>query len=1406
MNSFLPAVLAILLPLLTTSSFGASSADGLPTPFATSVSGDDLDPATFAEWVDGNEKLISDRGITSLPQSLLWLGPNAVPSGHDDSQWIPAQRIKQGKLSTDEAGPDEQVLWVLPAVTITRALRFTHVAQTVDHSYAGSLAGAAILPDRLVNLAPQAWATASATPQHAGRLIDEINNGGKAWDNIPLRDGNRPQTIAENPEWAMLIWSHPVSLQGLALLGNGFGAVEAQVYAGPPDQHPRTASDANWQTVENAPDLKNHSSSGLGLDWIDFGRPVTTRAVRLRFTSALDETGSLLPIGSTKGGKRGWLDEILALQSLNDADLETALPAAPAKENHAPIAIKFTLPENGLVTLVMEDSHGQRLRNLIAETPFPKGENTVYWDGTDDLGRDLDAVHHGIYDIPAQFVMPGTYSARGLWHRPIDLRYQMSVYSPGHPPWPTQDGTGGWMTNHTPASCAVFVPGNKAPGGQPTVFIGSFVSEGGSALSWLDLDGNKMGGRGWIGGNWTGAQFLAYDDGPDAVPGIYAYVGAAWRGLDKPQPGQKNYGVIRLTGLTSPTSSGDKPVLTPVYTFDLPPNPDDVPIYDQKNMGGLAVHNGLLVFSQPSLDQLVFVDAKAGKVVGVAPVSNPKGLAFDQKGRLLVLSEKALLRFTLDTSPLPLGKPEMIVANLEEPVGLTVDGQDNIYISDRGTSHQVKVFSAEGTPVKTYGRPGAPQAGPYDPDHMNNPKGLAVDSNGRLWVTEEDFQPKRISVWNSDGTLWKAFYGPQEYGGGGFVDSHDPTRFSYNGMEFHLDWDKGESSLTRVYYRLGHDMFQKIRWFMPPDWALYLQGKRYLSNAFSNSPTSGAGIAFLFLDQGNVAVPAAAMGRATDWDMLKGDAFKALWPQGTNVQSSPLMFVWNDLNGDGLVQPNEVKTWNVSSGGVTMTDDGSFVVNNVHSPGEPGHVMRFSPSRFTERGVPVYEKEGEILADAQGPASSGGDQALVGTDGWTVLTTAPPPYSNYGLGGVQNGVALWSYPSLWPGLHASHESPEPEEPGELIGTTRLLGDFVTPKNSDAGPLFFINGNQGDMYVFSQDGLFVTQLFKDIRQGIPWQMPVAQKGMLVNDLTVNDESFYPTVTQVPDGSIYMTTGKIPALVKVDGLESIHRIAAISVDVSADDLKLAQDFVTQRESARQAAEGSGVLKVTLRSQAPDLQDWADADWAPIDQRGVAAYFNSNSQPYDVQAAVTIADGKLFALWKTADPRLLRNSGEIDNAPFKTGGALDLMLGTDLNANPHRVQPVAGDLRLLVTQIKGKTKAMLYRAVVPGTPEIQKVQFSAPWHSTTLDSVTDVSDQVQLTPDNKGNYEIAVPLNLLGLHPRDGTRINGDIGILRGDGTQTIQRIYWNNKATAIVSDVPSEAMLTPGLWGVWEFHSK
>lgn len=40
----------------------------------------------------------------------------------------------------------------------------------------------------------------------------------------------------------------------------------------------------------------------------------------------------------------------------------------------------------------------------------------------------------------------------------------------------------------------------------------------------------------------------------------------------------------------------------------------------------------------------------------------------------------------------------------------------------------------------------------------------------------------------------------------------------------------------------------------------------------------------------------------------------------------------------------------------------------------------------------------------------------------------------------------------------------------------------------------------------------------------------------------------------------------------------------------------------------------------------------------------------------------------------------------------------------------------------------------------------------------------------------------------------------------GTRAASRIYWSNKNTNIMSDLPSEAALQPNLWGLFRFKAE
>ena len=1414
-------------------------------PLASSLTDGNLDDSVSAEWADGAEHPVAQPGnlrarLWTTTHSSLYgtfafgagvqpgprhlrigfhtaiavgsvlirgggalsvLRPGAAYPGNlgNDSQWLAATRLVGGQVSAAEAGPNDYALWLLPPGTMTRALRLTHVAAMTDSTYTATLGDAFVSPTRLANLAPEATVLASQNESAAGTINDEQANP-HPWDNGPVF--HQPIS-AQNPAWVILSWPSAVALRGLAVLSAGFGGGDVETLDAAETAPPLSAAESSWHSVVAPFTMPSQYPVSLAIDWLDFGRTVSTRAIRLHMTAVTDEHHNPNLAGSTRNGARVWLTELMALAPVgsgNPAPMVAALTAAA--HPHPPIAVPFHLDKAGYVTLVLEDGHGNRVRNLVSDTLFPAGDNTAWWDGSDDLSRDTEAAGHGVDLIPTHMVAPGSYGVRGLVHDQVQLRYQFTVYNPGTPPWLTPDHRGGWLADHTPPSAALFVPASSAPGGQPLVYLGSVIGESGPSLAWVTLDGRKVGDTTLVDGTWAGASCLARDDGSTVTPGAFAYVASSSPDRDHANtPGRL---IMHLSALTA---QGAQQVFSePFVSMPFPPRtlsrPMDGGFYQ---VTGCAVRNGVAAVSIAANNEVLLVDLARGADLGALPVDAPQGLAFDSAGRLLVLSGTKLLRYAplpragqLQAGAIP-APGALPISGLEEPVALTLDSSGNLYISDRGNSNQVKVFSPSGALLRVIGHAGAPAAGPYDAQHMNNPRGLAIDANNNLWVAEEDYQPKRVSLWTLDGQFLKAFYGPSEYGGGGSLDPADPSRFYYHGMEFHLDSTTGASSISDVLYRPPTDAAQGDP--MPTE-AYHLQGRRYFGDTLQPE-TSAAAVAMVYREvSSGKLVPAAAAGDASKWSVLSGPEFAGSLPPGTNLASrnpkDGVFFLWSDLNGDGKPEPEEVLYLKVPNVGTTIEPDLTLVDSDLD-----GKTVAFHPVRFTVQGVPVYAFDhSEVISpQAQKPAGDGGGQVLLSANA-TVLTTASAPYAPQSIEGFDRSGHSWSYPNLWPGLHPAHSAPVEDHPGELIGITHLLGDFVTPPNSDAGPLWAVNGNFGPVYLFTADGLFVDKLMEDIRTGKPWNMSNPQRNMLLNGLSLQDENFNPSIAQSPDGTIYLVDGRKTSLIRVDGLSSIRRITAAPVNLTAANLETAQTFSLAVEAARQAQSGALSSHIPTLSAPPQslaaFLSTPALPWMTIDQRIITQGFAQI--PTSTEAVAAIAGGRLYAAWQTGDAKLAVNAGTVENAPFKTGGALDLMLGTDPKANPGRTTPVAGDLRLLVYVADGSPKATLYRAVVAGTKS--PVPFSSPARTVYFDQVTDVTGQVEFFADG-GNYAISIPLGVLGLKPAPGERIKADIGVLRGDGSSTLQRVYWSNKATGIVADVPSEAELTPNLWGEWVF---
>ena len=1289
----------------------------------------------------------------------------------NEEQWIEAKRAYAGKYVTTEVGKDEYALWILPPNTSTRALRFSHSPDPADGDYGCVLQGVQVSPERLNNVAAAAQVTTSANAGRASVLVNgQAETNAAVWANYDRNKRDRvPGSVVSesNPVVVTLTFKNEIEVSGLCLFDAGFQAAEVQFLDGSGGGNTMPV----WKKAGNFTSVLP-SYGNFYPNYISFAKPFKTKSVRLYINNPVYDSRFQL---AAFNGTRVWLGDIAVLQNIGSMKLyDKDTNSSPGSSQHVykGIPFKFYLPTAGNVTLVVEDQYGKRVRNLVEDAYFPAGNNTVFWNGITDLKRDADAAAHGLYHIPEEFAAEGKYRVKGVVHNPVSATYQFSVLSSGTPPWMTDDHTGGWLADHSAPQSVLFVPAVNSPNGKDAMLIGCYVAESSDGLIWVDMQGKKIAGKKWLSGVWTAAPYLSADVS-SSVSGGSIYACAVW------SASEASKAEIRITAIEK---FKDESVITlPIGDF-----------FDSKHkeweVRGFAVYDNIAVVSLSKRDKLLLIDLKAKKKVGEIPLPDPKGVVFTKQGALLALSGNNLVRF----SSVRVTSYTTLTSSLPQPSSIMLSpGGDEIYIAAAANSHQVLVLTPSGKLKRTVGVAGAPVAGVYNKLHMNNPNGMALDSFGRLWVAETDYLPKRMSVWDSKGQLVRAFYGPGKYGGGGTIDAADKAKLYYadvNGtLEYKIDWQRQQATLVNVLYREKPGMMPLGERNLTPETAFYRNGKRYFTNSFNTNPGGGHQVGFIFLNKGNVIVPVAAAGKVKDWPYLK-----ELAP----VSNQEYLFLWSDGNENAVAELSEVQLITEQGGGVTVMPDLS--INMVVK----GAVERFKPLGFSSVGVPYYSTQRyDVLTS--GASEYGGafvNQVLSFPDGGIVATGGGiAPFDKYSLCGDFNNQ-VWAYPNMWPGIHPSHNAPVPEKKSILVGTTRLLGPYFYPSRSSE-PLWALNSNHGMVYVFTEDGLLVTTLFEPMRSGKPFKMPLETKGLNLKNVTLGEENFWPTITGTATGEVYIVSGISGSIIKIEGLDSMRRVTGNYLSVTQADLQQCAALLTTTVTDAYDAK---IFKVPFKNDIVtdgDLKDWGNARWMSLEARGTDAYFNATNRAYNIEASVAVTASFLMAAFKTEDKNLIRNSGSALPGLFKTGGGLDIMIGA-VNAPYDRTKPAMGDMRLLIAEVSGRIKALLYKPVSPDSHG-PKVPFSSPWRTIKFDEVIDVSQYINVKASGTGNFEIAVPLNLLRLTSVKGKSIRADIGVLRGDGTQTIARSYWSNKNTAIVSDVPSEAELLPQFWGEWEF---
>ena len=480
--------------------------------------------------------------------------------------------------------------------------------------------------------------------------------------------------------------------------------------------------------------------------------------------------------------------------------------------------------------------------------------------------------------------------------------------------------------------------------------------------------------------------------------------------------------------------------------------------------------------------------------------------------------------------------------------------------------------------------------------------------------------------------------------------------------------------------------------------------------------------------------------------------------------------------------------------------------------------IELKPAKFTSGGVPVYDvATAKRLPIPQHYVPVG--KHLVAGLGGTFNSPRDGVYANgHHLFTDRDGNLTAKYRCNWGGVHASWSSTPgyaPGQSGRSIGELHFAG--VVEANKDLGHVVAIQGNYGQSFLWSEDGLFVTPLFKDSRQNPKGWGAKEEFGADWTDITMMGECFGGMMSKQDDGKVRYLFGRNGChVVRVEGLEAVKRFDAGTVELKG-------PTATGRPAPK-SEPVERVLRVpNVKGRFPAFKaDGDPAEWTGVPRREIKV---GNEVVAKVAVAHTLEH--LWILAEVEDPSPWRNVGADPRLAFKTGDAIDLYLGSGDDARgvghlthtpkgdhpaarPDRISPGLGDVRVLIAPgAKGKPPVVTaYRPVKPEAKPEEAMKFESPVKSHAFASVAAIPDVQVAVKETKTGYvvEVRLPCDRIDLRDaRAGLRLRGDVGVLWGNeaGLVTERRAYLFNRgpAAAVVSDTPTEAELHPAEWGVW-----
>ena len=387
------------------------------------------------------------------------------------------------------------------------------------------------------------------------------------------------------------------------------------------------------------------------------------------------------------------------------------------------------------------------------------------------------------------------------------------------------------------------------------------------------------------------------------------------------------------------------------------------------------------------------------------------------------------------------------------------------------------------------------------------------------------------------------------------------------------------------------------------------------------------------------------------------------------------------------------------------------------------------------------------------------------------------------VGNISDGINFHTVDGrsgAYPNRYGRHDAPAAQR-GVLIAPFRTNG--VVEKVPEVGAITALAGDRGEWFLLTMDGLYISNLLQDI------------KGEVTLDETLTGgESFGGFIWRDEKDRVLVQVGGVSyRLLEVLGLET-SRKQQLKLSVTSEQIAAGQKIA----AAGRAAASAETSELTIAKLATLPTDAVAAD-LPKDQPLLAGapevLVKETGNASRWWRAALAHDGKDLAIvWQVADTSPWKNgSGSFAHA-FIGGDCVDVKLDV----------PGRGLLRILAAPIEDKNTVVYFqeKATVKVNPMTYVVQNNV-GNATNLDVVKRLSAATATSKTSLGGYSVTlrVPLAELGLDPSKVSSLKGVIGVIYSDptGINRVARLYWNDKQTDMVSDVPSEARIDAARFG-------